>query len=124
MNTGFNNQLSQKLYDLTYVERIARGEKVVVNKLLMTFINTIPATVDQIGEAYAQKDFLTIKSLAHKIKPVFSIYVILTLEQELNSIEQWAAVCIDHPDMHSSIKKISEVVQLIVEQMSNSIITL
>jgi hypothetical protein len=123
MTTGINDHLTQKLYDLSYVERIARGEKTVVTKMLMTFINTIPATVDKIREAYTQKDFFTIQRLVHKVKPVFSIYVVLTLEKELTSVEQWAAVEIDHPEMNSWIQKITDVVQKIVDQMINSFIT-
>lgn len=56
------------LLDLTYLTQISNGNKEFIGEILDLFTTQIPHELERIEKAIAEKDFTTIRSVAHKLK--------------------------------------------------------
>ena len=79
---------SDKLFDLSMIEKMCRGNKDTILKMINTFIRTITDAVEELKQACQKNDFLTIQKTAHRIKPTLAIYGIAKLEQEICQMEK------------------------------------
>lgn len=76
-----------KLYDLQLIHKMCRGDEEKIAKMVEVFINQISQSIQEIMDAYSEKDFSTIKKLAHKIKPTLTYFGTTSLEIELLYLE-------------------------------------
>ena len=114
--------LGLKLYDLSFVETICRGNVNTRNKMLETFVSTIPVDVERIKEAHSKKDFLLVSQIAHKIKPVLSMYGIQTVADDIHSIENLAKDEPGHPELYGKILKVDEIVSHVTNDIKSTFI--
>ncbi|WP_052248508.1 PAS domain-containing hybrid sensor histidine kinase/response regulator [Chryseobacterium taiwanense] len=82
-----------KLYNLSSIEALGRGDEDFIQKMLSIFINQIRETIPLVDKAFDEKDYAEISRLIHKIKPSiegFGIYSIRekVAELEINAKEQ------------------------------------
>jgi HPt (histidine-containing phosphotransfer) domain-containing protein len=61
---------------------MCRGNDEQILKMVRVFIDQISQSIEEIESAYFENDFLKIKSLAHKIKPLFTYFGTSKLEKE------------------------------------------
>lgn len=120
MNDQLNRDVSgDKLYNLSFIENICRNNPENIKKMLQTFINSIPADIEQIKKAHHRLEFSVIQQTAHKIKPVLSFYSIVTLEEDITIIEQLAKEEKNTPDLLLKIQKLDEVVSSVVSDIKS-----
>lgn len=81
----------EQLYNLTMVDKMCRGNKESVLKMVNVFISQISQSVQEIAVAYQAKDFGKIKNEIHKVKPTLSYYGTAKIEKELLSLEKLLA---------------------------------
>jgi CheY-like chemotaxis protein/HPt (histidine-containing phosphotransfer) domain-containing protein/anti-sigma regulatory factor (Ser/Thr protein kinase) len=81
---------SEKSYDLSKLKKISNGNPDFVLKMISLFKEQIPPSVQQIVSAFENKDYQTVKSIAHRIKPAIDSMGISSLFQEIREIEQLA----------------------------------
>ncbi len=79
-----------KLYDLTSLKEISRGNEAFVKKMLHLFIEQVPAALSEINNSFEQSDFLAIKKAAHRIKPSIDSLGINSLKSVVRQIETLA----------------------------------
>jgi HPt (histidine-containing phosphotransfer) domain-containing protein len=113
---------SLKLYDLSFVETICRGNINTKNKMLETFVLTIPLDVERIKEAHSNNNFPLVSQIAHKIKPVLSMYGIQTIADDINSIENLAKDEPGHPELYGKILKVDEIVSYVTNDIKSTLI--
>ncbi len=106
-----------KLYDLSMVEAISGGDKLFVVKMVQLFIDTVPATVEQMNDALASSQWLTLSKLAHKLKSTIDSMGIIELKQDIRQIEQKAKDEINLDEMPLLVKKVNSVIQQTIEQI-------
>lgn len=111
-----------KLFDLCFIEKTCRHNPEKIRIMLQTFINTIPVAVEQIQNAHHLLDFPVIKNTAHQIKPVLSYYAIVTLEKDINLIEQLAKEETNSPELFSKIQKLETVISQVVTDMKSNLL--
>jgi len=87
-NTHSNHK---QLYNLTMVDKMCRGNQESVLKMVNVFISQISQSVEEISEAYQEKDFGKIKSEIHKVKPTLTYYGTTEIEKELLLLEKLVA---------------------------------
>lgn len=75
------------LYDLTKLTQLSRGKHEFVTKMLCLFIRELPIALQQIEEAYEQKDIVRVSKMAHRIKPSFDSMGIECLHAPVRTLE-------------------------------------
>lgn len=110
---------AEKLYDLSLVEKISRGNIFTLRKMLRTFRSTIPAAVDEIKSALDRKDFETIKKATHRIKPTLAIYAMVKIEKDILRIEHLAKNEMGNNELRLKIEIVDEVVKSVIYSMEN-----
>ena len=81
----------KQLYNLTMVDKMCRGNQESVLKMVNVFISQISQSVEEISEAYQEKDFGKIKNEIHKVKPTLTYYGTTEIEKELLLLEKLVA---------------------------------
>ncbi|MBS1510963.1 MAG: PAS domain S-box protein [Bacteroidetes bacterium] len=80
----------ERLFDLSKLNEIARGNTSFVDKMVKLFIEQMPVALEEIKAAYLEKNFEAIKKIAHRIKPSIDNMGISTLKTEIREIESMA----------------------------------
>jgi HPt (histidine-containing phosphotransfer) domain-containing protein len=89
MNVPLESNISHsKLYDLGVINKMCRGNEEQVLKMVKVFIDQFSASIKEIENAYSENDFLKLKSLAHKFKPLLTYFGAAKLEQEFLLTEE------------------------------------
>jgi HPt (histidine-containing phosphotransfer) domain-containing protein len=119
MNTVLKLEVPfEKLYDLGMIDRLCRGDISKTKKMLELFIHDIPASVEEIKQAYNKLDFITLKKTAHRIKPVLAMYSIVKIEKDIAMIENSGIEEKITPELESKINHLSSVIGEITQQMN------
>ena len=112
-----NTETKQSLCDLSKLEKIGNGDKGFVTEMVRLFIDQVPADVSHIRAAYSRNDFISVKEIAHKIKPVIDSMGINSLHQKIRKIESVALDAPDSPELNELIKELETVITLVVEEL-------
>jgi PAS domain S-box-containing protein len=91
------NQTMQ-LYDLSKLNEMSRGNEEFVLKMLELFITTTTAALEEIKKARTDKDIVSLRKLAHKIKPSVETMGILAISQDIKILEKFGLEPNDYPD--------------------------
>lgn len=113
----------EMLFDLSMIDTICRGNREKKQKMIHTFLCTIPAAVHQIKEAYQATDLRTISELAHQIKPTLAIYAITILEYEIGQIEYLAKNGFYSDQLGGLITALDSTIGSVTGQMKQQLIT-
>lgn len=87
MNTRPENM---KLYDLTLVNEIARGNVEFVKNLCLVFINSTPPALEEMQEKAALRNWPEVNKLAHKLKSTIDTLNIKEGKLLIREIENYA----------------------------------
>lgn len=82
--------IQTELYNLEKLEKISRGSKPFIDKMLRLFVTRIPEAIEEINRAYKIKDFETVHKVAHRIKPNLNDLNILEAKEQIIEIEKRA----------------------------------
>jgi hypothetical protein len=88
MNQNTGPEATEKLYDLTLVSDLARGNKDFIFNLAKIFIETVPPTAKEMVEACEQKKWEQMGKLAHKLKSTIDTMCINSLKDDIRVIEK------------------------------------
>lgn len=94
IETNLNTQSDenkQNLYDLTQLKLICRNDKSFIKKMVDLFCVQSKTTIQELDKFIAEKNYLAIKDLAHKIKPGLESMGITSLANFIKRIELLAA---------------------------------
>ena len=120
MNSPPNSNSSHvKLYDLQLVVQMCRGNDEQILKMVRVFIDQISQSIEEIESAYFENDFLKIKSLAHKIKPLFTYFGTSKLEKEFILTEVLLSKGIISLELELKIIKLNLLVMEVISEMKN-----
>ncbi len=75
-------------YDLTYLKTISGNDEAFIRDMMQTFVDTMPAVIQQMAHAAQSNDLETLARLAHQIKPSFSLLGIQGLQATILFIEE------------------------------------
>jgi CheY-like chemotaxis protein len=78
---------TQKLYDLSLVTELARGNQDFIQSLTKIFVDTIPPTADQLKVACSEGNWDQTSKLAHKLKSTIDTMNISSIKDDIRTIE-------------------------------------
>ncbi|NME70916.1 Hpt domain-containing protein [Flammeovirga aprica] len=99
-----------KLYNLSQLEMLSRGDDGFVNKMLNSFTGNLKDGIKEITDAYKLHDWSTIGKVAHKLKPSMLVLGVTSLKETIIFLEK------DHKDGSVDEKEISMKVESFLEK--------
>lgn len=118
MNLPPNSNLSKiKLYDLQLVDQMCRGNQEQVLNMVEVFIGQISQSIKDIKTAYSENDFLKIKSLAHKIKPLLTYFGTSKLEKEFLLTEALISKETTSLELDSKIENLNLMINEVISEL-------
>ena len=110
---------ADSLYNLTKLRDIARGNEKFINKMLQLFIEQVPATINEIKQAFIAADLDRIKALVHRIKPSIDSLGIASIKEDVRNIENNVTELFNTEKLESVILKLEDVVNEVVYELEN-----
>ena len=114
-----SNSSNVKLYDLQVVVQMCRGNDEQVLKMVEVFIEQISQSIKEMETAYSENDFLKIKSLAHKIKPLFTYFGTSKLEKEILLTEVLLSKEVISFELKLKITNLNLIAREVISEMKN-----
>ncbi len=120
----FTNELSitnteEPLFDLKKLIQIAGDNTDFIYQMLKLFVNDVPESMKKISEAYENKDFKTIKYLAHRIRPSLQNMSINAIKDYTLQLETLAADKQAGQEMEDLIHKMSSVINKVTAKIKS-----
>ncbi|MGF2411361.1 MAG: Hpt domain-containing protein, partial [Ferruginibacter sp.] len=106
---------------LVKLNEIARGNKVFIDKMVNLFIEQIPASVEEMQDAYLNKNFDTVKRVAHRIKPSIDNMGINSLKTEVREIEVLALENQNSPKLIQLIQQLDSTLKKVVHALQSEL---
>lgn len=107
-----------KLYDLSQLEMLSRGDESFVDKMLTSFITNLKDGVKEITDAYRLHDWNTIGKIAHKLKPSMLVLGVTSLKDIIISLEKdHLKESIDETELSKTVEDFLEKCRILLMQM-------
>lgn len=103
-----------KLYDLSMLESIGKGNREFIIRMLNLFVDQVPASIHEMKQAFESQNLSKIKSIAHRIKPSIDNMGIVSLKEKIRNIESMA-------DQAKGNEELKELINLLDKTISNVI---
>jgi CheY-like chemotaxis protein/two-component sensor histidine kinase len=87
-NTNAGTQMNEGRYtDLTYLKKLSKGDDDFVKQMISIFINQTPTAIQKMEADLSNKDWTSLRAVAHKMKPSFSFVGVTSLQEKIETIE-------------------------------------
>ena len=106
---------SNKLYDLSTLEALSRGNESFVKKMVGMFIEQAPQMLAEMEAFYLQANYKAMGSVAHKLKPVIDNMGIVLLKETVREIEKAGKQNQYADSMPSLVKLMKDVITAVVD---------
>jgi HPt (histidine-containing phosphotransfer) domain-containing protein len=121
MNTTLEFEAKlEKLYDLEMVSQLCRGDRNLIKKMVQLFIKDIPASIEEIKQAYRDLDFSTLKKTAHRIKPILAMYSILKIEKDIEILENSSISEMAYLELETKINNLCFIIGKVTQHMKDN----
>lgn len=112
----------QKLYNLSSIEELARGDEEFIQKMLSIFITQIQETIPLVDKAFKEKDYAEISRLIHKIKPSIEGFGIYSIKEKVKDLEMNAKEkSIKFSELYELFKEIKSTLIQVIEQLQEKV---
>ncbi|HET6227646.1 MAG TPA: response regulator [Bacteroidia bacterium] len=117
------NKDGQRYTDLTYLKKLSKGDNDFVKQMISIFIDQTPTAIQKMEADLSNKDWASLRAVAHKMKPSFSFVGVTSLQEKIETIEDNAAQGINAnliADLIAQVKEVSlkAVAELQTEKIS------
>jgi PAS domain S-box-containing protein len=115
--TRKSEAIKAKLYDLSKLESISRGDYTFIKKVLGIFIEHTPSAIQEIKLTASRGDFETMGKIAHRIKPSLDNLGIKTMFQVIRDIENYDGAMGDVNALGDKILQLEETVLAVIDHI-------
>ncbi|MFT3704720.1 MAG: hypothetical protein QM802_20310 [Agriterribacter sp.] len=112
----------EKLYDLSVIETFCHGNQNAVKEMIAVFIDEVSRFGEEIRLACGKNDYVNIKKLTHKIKPVISYCGVTKIENEIKLIDTLADKENVSGELIFRMEKLETMIKAVVAQMNKSVL--
>ncbi|MEM9888091.1 MAG: response regulator [Bacteroidota bacterium] len=102
------------LYDLSKLKEMSRGNKKFIQKMLRLFIELTPKSIENLSNALKANDLVSIKKIAHKLKPSIDHLNISSIKTAIRSLESDSI-------SHQSRTELGDLVHFVITTLEQSI---
>jgi len=108
-----------KLFDLDKITSISRGNEDFVNKMISMFVETMPEILKQMNDAVKSGDMKKLSALAHRMKPSLQTMNIVSLENDVQALEDNRSKSPDKPDILSHLNNVNRTIEEVLKQLNS-----
>lgn len=109
--------MSEKLYNLSLLQKLSHNNEEVIRKLTRVFMEQAPKAAEDIKAAYKAEKFELLCAIAHKIKPTFGYFAVATIEKDIEMIEMLAAMKKKSTELETIISRLEVIIVAVVAEM-------
>lgn len=113
--------MSEKLYDLRFVEEMSGGNQEFTRQLMMLFVETVPESLDNINRYYQSKQLDKLSSELHKLKSTVNTVRIPALTEKIEDFENLCKNGDQNSSLREYVFEFNEVLPAVVEQMEQDL---
>jgi PAS domain S-box-containing protein len=95
--------------DLEYLNQLSEGDDDFSISMLSYFLDNTPTVLREMSQFYAEKDWKSLRNVAHKFKPQLTFMGIKSIFHEVETIEQNSASVVNTEEIPSLIEKAQRV---------------
>ncbi len=81
---------ANKYINLTYLKELSNGSNQFITEMIEAFFDQTPNEIDKLTYYLNLKDWKSLRSVAHRIKPSFAFMGIAELQETIKLIEEYA----------------------------------
>lgn len=111
---------NQKLYNLSSLNNLSRGNKEFVEKMISIFIDQAKITIEKVESAIENESFIDVSQLIHKIKPSIEGLGVISILEDVRILEKIAKDSNDKKQIEAIFSGIKEVLIEVVEQLNDN----
>jgi PAS domain S-box-containing protein len=112
---------ASRKYDLSAIEKMSRGNKEFIQRIIQVFIDQTPAAVEEIKSAWEHGDLETVRRVSHKIKPNLDNFGITDLKDEIRQIESLAEAGTFSGELEMKILKLDMVIREVAGELAREL---
>ncbi|MFT2007768.1 Hpt domain-containing protein [Pontibacter sp. 13R65] len=107
---------AEPLYDLTMIQKMARGNEAFLKRTKQLFVDTVPQTVSELQQHYAAADWDAVSSSAHKLKATIDALRIESLKTVVRQIESDAKQQVNLAQMQTSVEFLTYIMGQVINK--------
>lgn len=111
-------EVSDALYNLAQLENISAGNVAFIQKMIDLFMASLPKELAVLNQAFQEKDFVTLKKVAHKIKPSIDNMGILSLHSVVREIEMYQPEIADVDKLENNVSLLDSTIKKVIQQLN------
>lgn len=100
---------NESLIDLDYLDQLSEGDDDFTISMLSYFLENTPGVLNDMKQFYQDKDWKSLRNVAHKFKPQLTFMGIKSVFNEVETIEQNSANEVNTDDIPELLKKVEAV---------------
>ncbi|MEO7765896.1 MAG: PAS domain S-box protein, partial [Ferruginibacter sp.] len=110
-------KVTEKLYDLSAIRAISRGNETFVIKMVNILIEQTPAQVAQMEAKYQLGDYNGMAAIAHKIKPGIDNMGIVSLKESIREIERFGKLGTANESLSYLLQTVSRNLKRVIQEL-------
>jgi HPt (histidine-containing phosphotransfer) domain-containing protein len=100
------------------LESISGGDESFIKSILETFLESVPVQLSKINSAISAGDFLTLRNVAHQMKPSIDLLHIEAAKPRIRNIEKEAEETLpDRVRLETEFNEMKNALDLVMNQM-------
>jgi PAS domain S-box-containing protein len=116
METAINGS-THKLVDLKKLKDLSEGSIEFVEEMVRMFLNTVPASLDEMQQALSEGNWKQLQMLSHKAKPSYGFMGMYDGEELMRQIEKISSDLPDPSQLQDLLNRASEYTKLAVLEL-------
>jgi PAS domain S-box-containing protein len=109
-------------YNLDYLRSVSGNNQEFIQEMVTTFIQTIPAVLDDMKTAVQESDWLKLSRLAHQIKPSFTLIGLDHLRKDVLQIEENGKQKTKLEELPGMVTRFIRSCELVVKELHHDIL--
>jgi len=110
-----------RLYDLSIVQSVSGGDKAFIKKMILLFMETVPANVAELSSALEVGNWEQVGKMAHKLKSTVDSMGIKSIHDDIRAVETNAKQQMNLIEVPAIIGKIEKTIADCIEQLKEEL---
>jgi CheY-like chemotaxis protein/HPt (histidine-containing phosphotransfer) domain-containing protein len=112
--TKTKNHVQPKQFDLSYLKSVSNNNEGFIKEMVTTFLETMPASIDEITTHVNDKDWQKLAKALHKIKPSITLMGLHHLKYQVIELEEKAKT-------ETDLKKVPKLIEKFCAELNQSL---
>src|SRR6476620_10243130 len=112
-----NMETNNKHIDLEYLKQISNGSSEFIFQMITVFTEEIPLEIAGMQKHVQNKDWKSLRAVAHKMKPSYSFMGVQQLEEMVSDLEEYSGSETHLEELPELVSKISSITEEVILEL-------